>query len=67
MELYSFINKRKWVLENIPYKKVIYKINNQLFDTYAAAARQLKVSKQAVQQSCKRKSKCINNIPIQWL
>lgn len=55
------------ILKNIPYKKVICKINNQLFDTYAAAAHQLNVSRQAVQQSCKRKSKYINNIPIQWL
>lgn len=55
------------ILEKINCKKVICKINNKFFDSFASAGRQLKVSRQAVHQAYQRKSKTINNINIQWL
>lgn len=49
------------VLNKIDVKKVVCKIDNIYFDSYAAAGRYLQVSRQAVQQASLKKSKNINN------
>ena len=55
------------ILDNINnIKKVICKVDNIYFDTYAEAGRYLKVSRQAVQQARDRKSKKINNYEVIW-
>lgn len=53
--------------KEIKCKKVVCRINGQLFDSFAAAGREVKVSRQAVQQAYQRKSERINNVKVQWL
>lgn len=52
--------------QTIKIKQIICKIKNQYFDSYAEIGRFLGVSRQAVQQAKKRKSKKINGQEIIW-
>ena len=65
--IFKIYKNNEDILDTINCKKVICKINNKIFDSFSEAGRELNVSRQAVQQSYKRKSKRINNIDIQWL
>ena len=65
--IFKVYNGNQTIIKNIDYKKVICKINNKLFDSFAAAGRECKVSRQAVQQAYQRKSEKINNVNVQWL
>ncbi len=47
--------------------KTICKVKDEYFDSYAAAAEFLQISRQAVQQAHKRKDKKLGGYPVEWI
>lgn len=61
---YSYLQE---IPVSITVKKVICKIDNQYFHSYAEVGKYTQVSRQAVQQAKKRNAKQINSYNIIWL